>query len=397
MSALWCSSFTRLASASTSGLTESLGDDALTLRMYLLDHVDLFPAVTSIPSDSNAVVVLSLANLRRLGLVSHSLVTVRHGDLAHVAQVQLQLHVADDIMYMSPFLAHNLQCVETADVVVEPHTTYPRMQAMPPTASRVEIAPILSNASSSSARDESHVVHALHAFFATPRLVQHGDIFGVPVVGTYPEKHSNPHLLEPSCSSTDVPVIVHADVVLFRVQAMTWHDDGPPCSSTTSPLALTVLKASTTVVQTPATATRLLHERQLRQYALSAMAAAAPLPAVPPSIYPHHMQKLIEWLHPTTVSLPISIALSGVAGSGKKTLLYNAANALGLFVLEVAFAELTSTSELQLLDNVHLVMQKAKSMAPCILFLNRFFVTEVHVFKLVWSKADGLLLYIPTI
>ncbi|RQM31065.1 hypothetical protein B5M09_011598, partial [Aphanomyces astaci] len=364
MSALWCSSFTRLASASTSGLTESLGDDALTLRMYLLDHVDLFPAVTSIPSDSNAVVVLSLANLRRLGLVSHSLVTVRHGDSAHVAQVQLQLHMADDIMYMSPFLAHNLQCVETADVVVEPHTTYARMQAMPPTASRVEIAPILSNASSSSARDESHVVHALHAFFATPRLVQHGDIFGVPVVGTYPEKHSNPHLLEPSCSSTDVLVIVHADVVLFRVQAMTWHDDGPPCSSTTSPLALTVLKSSTTVVQTPATAIRLLHERQLRQYSLSAMAAAAPLPAVPPSIYPHHMQKLIEWLHPTTVSLPISIALSGVAGSGKKTLLYNAANALGLFVLEVAFAELTSTSELQLLDNIRLVMQKAKSMAP---------------------------------
>ncbi|ETV81670.1 hypothetical protein, variant [Aphanomyces astaci] len=376
MSALWCSSFTRLASASTSGLTESLGDDALTLRMYLLDHVDLFPAVTSIPSDSNAVVVLSLANLRRLGLVSHSLVTVRHGDSAHVAQVQLQLHMADDIMYMSPFLAHNLQCVETADVVVEPHTTYARMQAMPPTASRVEIAPILSNASSSSARDESHVVHALHAFFATPRLVQHGDIFGVPVVGTYPEKHSNPHLLEPSCSSTDVLVIVHADVVLFRVQAMTWHDDGPPCSSTTSPLALTVLKSSTTVVQTPATAIRLLHERQLRQYSFSAMAAAAPLPAVPPSIYPHHMQKLIEWLHPTTVSLPISIALSGVAGSGKKTLLYNAANALGLFVLEVAFAELTSTSELQLLDNIRLVMQKAKSMAPCILFLNRFFVTE---------------------
>ncbi|ETV96419.1 hypothetical protein H310_10565 [Aphanomyces invadans] len=363
---MWCSSFTQRARGWEGIDSELSGSNSLTLRMCLLDQLDLFPTVGIIPSESNAVVAMSMANLRRLGLVSHALVSIRNGNASRVAQAQLHVHAADDVVHMSPFLAHNLRCVEMADVVVAPafHASYGRMQALPPTAARVQIAPILWNASSSP--HELHVLAALRTYFAIPRMLQVGDIFGVPLIETFPERQT--HAAEGNASPVFDPIVVHADVIYFLVQ----HASMPNGEICDTAQALSVVRDKTTLVQTSPVSTRLMHERQLRQYVLSTT-TNLPSPATSVSIFPQHMQKLIEWLHPTSLSLPISIVLGGVAGSGKKMLLYNAAEALGMFVLEIAFADLVSTSEVQMLENIRAAVAKAQSMAPCILFLNRFF------------------------
>ncbi|KAF0714836.1 Aste57867_3657 [Aphanomyces stellatus] len=381
MSALWCSSFTRTASGVFTTASSGSFDDSdvlpsLKLRVYMLDQVEVEPSVTSRrpPREVNALVALSASNMRRLGVISLSYVLVRFQDSIHVAQVQFQSYVADDVVFMSPFLAQNLDCNELSDVVVEPVSvrdlwvedpaisiSYPRLHAPPTMATRVEIAPLLWN--STSAHQEL-VLQSLRVYFTTPRLFQIGDVFGVPWTETFPGK--TPHDAPP-------PIVVHVDVCFFRVHAM--ESSTASINNQHVPRALLVATDETTLVQTAPVAMRLVHERLLRQFSL---AAAPDLPpaavSFPLRLHHTHLQNLVEWLHPTSV--PVSIALGGVAGSGKKTLLYNAAQHLGLYVLEASFTELASSSELQLLENVRHLVQKAQSLAPCILFLNRFFLTE---------------------
>ncbi|CAK4810321.1 unnamed protein product [Aphanomyces euteiches] len=375
MSVLWVSSFTRqtasTATVSSSGWTHDEETRELKLRMHLLDQIDAFVNIGAIPTEFNALVMVSAVNLRRLGVVSHSLVLVRHQDRIHIAQIQLQTHASDDIVYMSPFLAQNLVCHESEHVSLVPaaphdigidNQDFSRLQVMPAVASRVEIAPIRWNSSVSSPTHQERILEALKLHFSDPRLLQVGDVFGVPVVEAFPENTS------PSLSMDPAPVVVNQEVHFFRVEAM-------DTQIRPIPRALSVIKDDTTLVQSSHVATRLIHERIMKQYTLSTTGVPQS-PSTTFQIFPAHVRRLVEWLHPTSLPMSVSIAIGGVAGSGKRTLVYNAAQELGLYVLEVSFTELASTSELQLLENVRQVVKKAQSMAPCILFLNRFFLTE---------------------
>ncbi|CAK5057760.1 unnamed protein product [Aphanomyces euteiches] len=375
MSVLWVSSFTRqtasTATVSSSGWTHDEETRELKLRMHLLDQIDAFVNIGAIPTEFNALVMVSAVNLRRLGVVSHSLVLVRHQDRIHIAQIQLQTHASDDIVYMSPFLAQNLVCHESEHVSLVPaaphdigidNQDFSRLQVMPAVASRVEIAPIRWNSSVSSPTHQERILEALKLHFSDPRLLQVGDVFGVPVVEAFPENTS------PSLSMDPAPVVVNQEVHFFRVEAM-------DTQIRPIPRALSVIKDDTTLVQSSHVATRLIHERIMKQYTLSTTGVPQS-PSTTFQIFPAHVRRLVEWLHPTSLPMSVSIAIGGVAGSGKRTLVYNAAQELGLYVLEVSFTELARTSELQLLENVRQVVKKAQSMAPCILFLNRFFLTE---------------------
>ncbi|GLE05338.1 hypothetical protein PINS_up014351 [Pythium insidiosum] len=76
--------------------------------------------------------------------------------------------------------------------------------------------------------------------------------------------------------------------------------------------------------------------------------------------------------------VPVSVLLSGASGIGKTSLVHAAAKQLGICVVEVPFTELTATTELQLLENMRERVAKAQALAPCVLYISRFFAVDSH-------------------
>jgi SpoVK/Ycf46/Vps4 family AAA+-type ATPase len=88
-------------------------------------------------------------------------------------------------------------------------------------------------------------------------------------------------------------------------------------------------------------------------------------------------RQLEEMLLPSQLcNLVVSVLISGPRGVGKTTLVYQVAKHLGVFVVEVAFTELTAQSELHLLENMKDQVVKAQAVSPCILYISHLFAVE---------------------
>ncbi|OQR96602.1 peroxisome assembly factor [Achlya hypogyna] len=373
MAALWCSSFTKLEAPRR----------ALRLQLVALDALsDMSPP----RAEASAVLFVSPCTLRRLGLIADALVIVSVPGTsgAHIARACYLRHVPADSVGLSPLLAYNIGLRSSSALgVVEVRPVQPhdlgapasrslKASDLPPPATRVEIAPLLLPSVTVTLPPQELLLRALREYFAVPRLLQQGDVFGVPVcdvlqshrdgapatvaipVGAF---HDDPSAT--AAITLPAPLEIPLDIAFFVVQAL---------EASVAAVAHTVARDVTTLVQTAPRTLRLPEEGAMRRYLARPITPANPLPATAAA--------LADLLHPTELPIPMSVLLSGPAGVGKKTMLYEAAATLGLYVLEVCFTDLTSTSELQMLENLRAVTAKAQALAPCVLFLNRFFALE---------------------
>ncbi|KDO18791.1 hypothetical protein SPRG_14927 [Saprolegnia parasitica CBS 223.65] len=377
MAALWCSSFSKLDARPS-----RRPSCVCRLRLCALDdYMEDAPSSAEV----NAVLFVNMGTLRRLGIISDALVVVSapDDDRRHIARASLLRDVPSDGVCLSPMLAYNVglraatgsldvRPIQSADIGLAGHKSF-AASTLPPAASRVEIAPLLLPSLAVAAPHQEQLLRALRDYFGTPRLLQEGDVFGLPVFADILDgrRDGAPATIDipvgafhddPSATATvAVPdaLQIPVDVVFFAVVSVT---------ATTPAVAYSVSRQSTTLVQVAPRTLRLPEEGAMRRYLSRPSGPSAPTAST--------TSHLAELLHPTDVGIPMSILLSGPAGIGKKSLLYDAASTLGLYVLEVNFTDLTSTSQAQMLENLRDIAAKAKALSPCVLFLNRFFAFE---------------------
>ena len=375
MAALWCSSFSKLDARPS-----RCPSRVCRLRLCALDdYVEEAPSSAEV----NAVLFVCMGTLRRLGIISDALVVVSapDEDRRHIARACLLRDVPSDGVCLSPMLAYNvglrtatgsldIRPIQSADIGLAGHMSF-AASALPPAASRVEIAPLLLPSLAVAAPHQEQLLRALRDYFSTPQLLQEGDVFGLPVFADVLDgrRDGAPATIDipvgafhddPSATATVIvpeALQIPVDVVFFTVISV---------AATTPAIAYSVSRQSTTLVQVAPRDAAATGRRRDASVLVTSVGA--------PGRRQHRQRRtLLELLHPTDVGIPMSILLSGPAGIGKKTLLYGAASTLGLYVLEVNFTDLTSTSQAQMLDNLRDIGAKAKALSPCVLFLNRFF------------------------
>ncbi|OQS07365.1 peroxisome assembly factor [Thraustotheca clavata] len=378
MAALWVSSFTKLHGASSPTRSTQLK-----LRV-----VYELPEVPDTLHEVTAIVFVSLPTLRRLGIISEAFVVVANAGKERVARACFGPHVPDNAVFLSPFLEFNIGLHKTTGMVdVRPATNADigvplnasiKAITMPPAAKRVEISPLLVLTSTPDVLHQELLLQTIRQYFSTPRLLRQGDVFGIIVYDVYPSEQVTAGVVDVPAevfhgddhgeiSNVSIvipnPLQIPIDIVFFSVQVVE-----APVSS----LVYTITCEDTTLIQTKPITLRIPTEARMRKFLTDRCTKAHTMT----NQLTATTQSLVELLHPTSLSIPMSILLSGPAGIGKKSMIYDAAASLGLYVVEVCFTELTSSSELQMLENIRQIVAKAEQLSPCVLFINRFFAID---------------------
>lgn len=276
-------------------------------------------------------------------------------------------------------------------------------QEQPASATHATIAPLLVSSLSSRhhalLQQRDGLFRAIRAFFATARVLQEGDVFAVPLRETKPTLPAHASTSEhqaykrvaipasffvgdesshepDAATSVLLPPVLPVDttLVFFRVEKVEGAVKGA--------LALSVSDATelmqTTTISAPApdesTVKRFLAHCEETRVTWSPGHHALSLDSALPT---KALDQLYEILYPSQLcDVPVSVLISGPRGVGKTTLVHQAAKQLGVFVVEVPFTELTGQSELHLLENMREQVMKAQALAPCLLYISRFFPVE---------------------
>ncbi|KAI9979435.1 hypothetical protein PInf_029757 [Phytophthora infestans] len=387
-------------------------------------------ALTAVSGDALAVLTTSdVALLRRLRVVHDSFVTLQFQERFHVARLRLlpdipvgaseeQKVEEDGDVTLSPLLAFNLGiplhsstatyvsvslCIRTAlpqelGLVVQPSAPFRRkQQAQPAAASYAMIAPLfvasLSCRQHALLQQRDGLLDAIRAHFATPKVMQVGDIFAVELRETtqshvpkeskwYRENYApyktvkvpaacmkpkDDEAAEPVTELMPPTLDLDTSLMFFRVERL----DGENKNA----LALAVSDA-TELVQGVSTSAPSPDESTIKQF-LTHNRHRSTAPIVDSALPSTTQQELYEILYPAQLcEIPVSVLLSGARGVGKTTLVHQVSKQLGVITVEVPFTELTGQSELHLLENVRDYVSKAQALAPCLLYISHLFPVE---------------------
>lgn len=279
-------------------------------------------------------------------------------------------------------------------------------QEQPVQAESATIAPLLSSSLAcrdhAVLKDRDGLLHAIREFFATPRVLQEGDIFAIALRETTAPidliaNERSAALYSPykpveipealvanrdkhDASASDLVVLqptldVDTSLVFFRVERLQSE------RNTGSPLACSVssgsqlVQATSTTAQAPdeATIKAYLSQRRFGAGSSSSAAMSSASSGVPSKAF----RELYDVLYPSQIcDVPVSVLLSGPRGVGKTTLVHHVAKQLGIATVEMPFTEVTGQSELHLLENLRDQVAKAQALTPCVLYISRFFPVE---------------------
>jgi len=275
-----------------------------------------------------------------------------------------------------------------------------KQQEQPAQASYALITPLL--VSSLSCRQHAlmqqrdGLLDAIRAFFASPRVLQVGDVFAVELRETtqahFPKENERYRQSYVPYKCVEVPAAcmlqkeggdgaapetvvelmpptldLDTSLMFFRVEKL----DGESKDA----LALTVSDA-TELMQGSSTSAPSPDEATVKQFMAQSRSRRA-TPSFDSPLPSATQQKLYEVLYPAQLcEIPVSVLLSGARGVGKRTLVHQVARQLGVVAVEVPFTELTGQSELHLLENVRDQVSKAQALSPCLLYISHFFPVE---------------------
>ncbi|RLN55642.1 hypothetical protein BBJ28_00012291 [Nothophytophthora sp. Chile5] len=447
---MWVSSFARGSEAAAAAALDDA--DEKTVRAHVWGS-ERTPALSSswAPSAQTAddaltlVATADMTVLRQLRVVNGSYVRLSFQARSHVGRLLLvpnadvcstadedQEETKEDEaigdVTLSPLLAFNLgiplhavkashlsiraislQELGLAGLASSPSAPFRRKrQEQPAPATYAMIAPLL--VSSLSCRQHAlmqqrnGLLDAIRAFFASPKVLQVGDVFAVALHETTqshaPVENERSNAAYVPYKRVEVPIAcllptrdgialeseaniavstielmpptleLDTSLVFFRVEKL----DGEAKDA----LALTVSDA-TELMQGSSSSASSPDEGTIKRFLATCSCrgvsgAAAQLDSALPSTAQH---KLYEVLYPAQLcEIPVSVLLSGARGVGKRTLVHQVAKHLGVLVVEVPFTELTGQSELHLLENVREQVSKAQALSPCLLYISRFFPVE---------------------
>ncbi|KAJ0393125.1 hypothetical protein P43SY_003670 [Pythium insidiosum] len=376
----------------------------------------------ALPADVDAdalttLLVRDVRVLKRLRVVHGAVVVVGVVGLEqrqHVARVWLHEAAAGpdaavDAL-LSPLLAFNLGCALHDPKPLELCIRDARPEELgltgalalrrlrdqaPAVAAKAVIAPLLLSSlacrSHAALRQSDGLVAALRAFFQTPRVLQVGDVLAIALSERFPSSDASPSspraVQLPSSLQTDpattesdavVPPTLSVDttLVFYRVESL-----DPVASETDtarpSVLALQV-SSETELLQTGSISAAAPNEDIVKSFR-AAQASSSRATPTGGMLRTPEVDRLVGMLQPSQLcDVPVSVLLSGPSGIGKTSLVHHAAKLLGVCVVEVPFTELTATTELQLLDNMRERIAKAQALAPCVLYISRFFAVDSH-------------------
>ncbi|KAL4118354.1 hypothetical protein PRIC2_010680 [Phytophthora ramorum] len=427
-----------------SSFASSAADDGSSRQLHTVHgHVWSARGGSSLGSADDAltlVVTSDLSLLRRLRVVHDSFVTLQFQERSHVARLcllpqaivnssdQEQVAAADanakldevgmgDVT-LSPLLAFNLgiqlhsvtgshvavslsiraALPQELGLAVQPSMPFRRKrQEQPASASYAMIAPLL--VSSLSCRQHAlmqqrdGLLDAIRAYFATPKVLQAGDVFAVELRETtqshVPKENERYKANYVPYKCVEVPAAcmlpedgvpteavtelmpptldLDTSLLFFRVEKI--DGDNKNALALTVSDATELMQGSSTSAPSPDEAT-IKHFMAQSRYRGAAAPFDSPLSSTT-------QQKLYEVLYPAQMcEIPVSVLLSGARGVGKKTLVHQVAKQLGVVTVEVPFTELTGQSELHLLENVRNQVSKAQALSPCLLYISHLFPVE---------------------
>lgn len=237
------------------------------------------------------------------------------------------------------------------------------------------------------------LLNAIRAYFATPKVMQLGDVFAIELRETTQsgipndnkKYHDNyvpykamtvpalcmatrdNHAAEPVTELMPPTLDLNTCLIFFRVEKLDGDNEGA--------MALTV-SDSTKLVQGSSISAPFPDESIIKQY-LMRNEYSGITSVFDSTLLSNSEQELYAMLYPAQLcAIPVSVLLSGARGVGKTTLVHQVANQLGVFTLEVPFTELTGQSELHTLENVRDQVSKAQALSPCLLYISRLFPVE---------------------
>ncbi|KAG3147287.1 Peroxisomal biogenesis factor 6 [Phytophthora idaei] len=387
-------------------------------------------SLAAVADDALALATTSdVSLLRRLRVVHDSFVTLQFQERRHVARLRLlpktivdaneeqQVDEVGDVT-LSPLLAFNLgiplhsstvthmtvslsiraAVPQELGLAVQPSAPFRRKhQEQPAAASYAMIAPLLVSSLSchqnTLLQQRDGLLDAIRAYFATPKVMQVGDIFAVELRETtqshvpkenkwYREnyvpykavevpaacmKPKDDEATEPVTELMPPTLDLDTSLMFFRVEKL----DGDNKDA----LALTVSDA-TELMQGSSTSAPFPDETTIKQFMTQSRYRGA-APAFDSALPSNTQQELYEVLYPAQLcEIPVSVLLSGAQGVGKTTLVHQVAKQLGVITVEVPFTELTGQSELHLLENVRDQVSKAQALLPCLLYISHLFPVE---------------------
>ncbi|KAL4146052.1 hypothetical protein PRNP1_011925 [Phytophthora ramorum] len=401
-----------------SSFASSAADDGSSRQLHTVHgHVWSARGGSSLGSADDAltlVVTSDLSLLRRLRVVHDSFVTLQFQERSHVARLcllpqaivnssdQEQVAAADanakldevgmgDVT-LSPLLAFNLgiqlhsvtgshvavslfiraALPQELGLAVQPSMPFRRKrQEQPASASYAMIAPLL--VSSLSCRQHAlmqqrdGLLDAIRAYFATPKVLQAGDVFAVELRETtqshVPKENERykanyvpykcvevpaacmlPEDGVPTEAVTELmPPTLDLDTSLLFIRVEKIDGDNKNALALTVSDATELMQGSSTSAPSPDEAT-IKHFMAQSRY----RGAAAPFDS------------------PLVIDHPAET----------KTLVHQVAKQLGVVTVEVPFTELTGQSELHLLENVRNQVSKAQALSPCLLYISHLFPVE---------------------
>ncbi|KAF1773937.1 P-loop containing nucleoside triphosphate hydrolase [Phytophthora cactorum] len=371
-------------------------------------------SLAAVADDALALATTSdVSLLRRLRVVHDSFVTLQFQERRHVARLCLlpktivdaneeqQVNEVGDVT-LSPLLAFNIgiplhsstathmtvslsiraAVPQELGLAVQPSAPFRRKhQEQPAAASYAMITPLLVSSLSchqhTLLQQRDGLLDAIRAYFATPKVMQVGDIFAVELRETtqshvpkenkwYREnyvpykavevpaacmKPKDDEATEPVTELMPPTLDLDTSLMFFRVEKL----DGDNKDA----LALTVSDA-TELMQGSSTSAPSPDETTIKQFMTQSRYRGA-APAFDSALPFNTQQELYEVLYPAQLcEIPVSVLLSGARGVGKTTLVHQVAKQLGVITVEVPFTELTGQSELHLLENPPLPSRKGQ-------------------------------------
>ncbi|KAF2076760.1 hypothetical protein CYY_001949 [Polysphondylium violaceum] len=247
-----------------------------------------------------------------------------------------------------------------------------------PVASRIKISRIKSQSSSGY---ESYA-HQLQAYFAKKRIVKVGDIFSISKNIQDPNQSfadmSAPDITSSAKNGND------SDLVYFKIESIITNES----TNTATPIQLFVIdKAATSIIQEGSS-------HSLIPSAVSIFSNRLDYPVPIGNVYQKEFKHIVDLILPFlqnnfNFDFNCTLLVHGPKGVGKRTLLEQVCDFLGIHKYEIDCNDIYDFVESKKEDNLIQVLEKASESAPLLLILKNIEVLEQSPQSMQQEKKES--------